>query len=133
VVREKGIYFREKFQWVWMLIRVWLGSRDVWEKQREHSREMAEQIQAALDYEPAPYPGWIDLVRAERPPRSAPIDPEAGWTGIPKRGIRVHIIPGNHFDMFNPPNDRVFISTLEGCIEAAEKELLSESNRESVS
>ena len=60
--------------------------------------------QAGLRYRPRPYGGRIDLLRATDHHRMIPTrnDPELGWGGYARGGVRVKPVRGNHSQMLGP-------------------------------
>jgi|GEM_PF-1329256 len=110
--RAKVRFFRDKIIWIGELIRNWLITRNTKEEHLELIRAMHSHMEAETNYVPSPYPGRLVLLRAQRPPNSAPLEPHAGW-GAYCPDIRVHVIPGDHYSMFQSPSDRSIAAALE--------------------
>jgi hypothetical protein len=71
--------------------------------------------QLAQDSPAAPYEGRITLFRAKRP-SGGNHDPQLGWGRFATQGVEVHEIPGDHQDMFKPPNVQIMARQLEECL-----------------
>ena len=54
-------------------------------------------------YEPKPYDGRITLFRSRREPTGYWFDPLAGWGAFALQGVRLHMVDGDHFSMFQEP------------------------------
>lgn len=54
-------------------------------------------------YEPKRFDGAITLFRSVREPTGLWFDPNAGWTPFASEGVRLHIVDGDHFTMFQEP------------------------------
>jgi len=57
----------------------------------------------SMRYEPKPYDGRITLFRSRREPTGYWFDPLAGWGAFALQGVRLHMIDGDHFSMFQEP------------------------------
>ena len=55
------------------------------------------------NYEPSQYEGGITLIRSDREPTGIWFDPEAGWGPYARGGVKLVIVPGDHFSMFQEP------------------------------
>jgi amino acid adenylation domain-containing protein len=75
---------------------------------------------AAASYFLEPYNGTIDLFRAKV--RTYYMDDPVylGWKKYALKGVRVHDIPGDHNNIFEPPNDKEFASVLQRCLNQSE-------------
>jgi len=118
--RGKLRFFRDKYRWIAKNIKFKLASGETKEQETQYREVMQSHLDAINSYTPAVRDGILDIFRSERPPRSAPPDEYAGWGGYASEGICIHKIPGNHFSMFQPPNNRIFAEELEKCIGRAE-------------
>src|SRR5690606_20357094 len=45
-----------------------------------------------------------------------------GWDKATLKGVNVHIIPGDHHNFLDPPNDRVFANKLQALLNESDKE-----------
>jgi len=73
-----------------------------------------------------PFPGKIDLFRAEHQPPSDVFeeDPFLGWDGMAAGGIEVHQLPGNHVMYLEEPmTSAVVAARLEACLEKRRTEI----------
>lgn len=59
---------------------------------------------AARDYKLTAYDGTLDLFRAKRKAYYLPDFEYLGWTPLALKGVNIHEVPGDHAEMFNPPN-----------------------------
>ena len=114
--KEKLDFFKEKYDWKLYQIRHMLAKKEVKSDYDEIWELILLQHETVLNYNYRPMPGHIELFRAERPPRSMPLNPEAGWTGLADGGINIHITPGNHYSIFRSPHDKHFVDNFEELI-----------------
>ena len=82
---------------------------------------MISQMNAAWHYQPQIWPGRIILFRSAKPPNSIATDQWAGWRAFAGAGMDVHVVPGNHFALFRPPNDALIASLLREHIAALDQ------------
>lgn len=75
----------------------------------EHLRQLAQDSPSGA------YPGRITLFRAKRP-TGGNHDPALGWGRFAAQGVEVHEIPGDHQDMFKPPNVQILARRLRDCL-----------------
>ncbi len=76
-------------------------------------------IYAEKRYQLKPYDIKVDLFRAETKTFYLD-DPEyLGWTPYALKGVNVHNIPGEHNTIFKAPNDKIFASVLQKCLDEA--------------
>ena len=115
--RRKLLFIKEKIVWIRSLIRDYTITRNTQEEHLELMHAMHAHMQAAIEYRPEPYEGSVVLIRARKPPNSAPLDPEAGWKEVIGGEIHVRPIPGDHYDMFKPPNDAAMSFALRPFLE----------------
>jgi len=114
--KDKLDFFNEKYDWKLYQIKHKFAKKEVKSDYDEIWELISIQHDTVLNYNYRPMPGHIELFRAEKPPRSMPLDPEAGWTGLADGGINIHITPGNHYSIFKPPHDKKFVETFEELI-----------------
>ncbi len=75
----------------------------------EDQRRVARCYYAAYrHYAPQPYAGRIVLFRARRQPLTTPTGHAMGWARLARAGVTVHVIPGGHQGILNPPGLNVF-------------------------
>lgn len=79
---------------------------------------LPDQIVAAASqsYSPRPYEGRVIVFRAQKRPAGVYSDAAGGWGGI-VRCLEVIDVPGDHRDMFLPPNVDVMAAALNSAIE----------------
>jgi amino acid adenylation domain-containing protein len=117
--QEKRFFFSEKLRWFKMLMHNWLATRQASEEKQEFGHLMNAHIQAGLNYQPRYYPDTFLLMRAKRPPNSAPIEPEAGWSDYAKN-VRVDQVPGDHYSMFKAEGAKTIATAIEQYLELLE-------------
>jgi amino acid adenylation domain-containing protein len=106
-----------------------------WFLMLKHGREKQQQLQfnrtskidemhklAFLRYNITPQDIKIDLFRASKNIFYAHDYKFLGWKKIASRGIRKHMVPGNHSEMFFPPNVEVFGSSLQHVLDNYDSE-----------
>ena len=74
---------------------------------------------AAQDYKLTPYDGTIDLFRAKRKTYYLPDFENYGWKPFALRGVNIHEVPGDHAEIFNPPNVEELAKVLQTCLDKA--------------
>jgi amino acid adenylation domain-containing protein/non-ribosomal peptide synthase protein (TIGR01720 family) len=77
-------------------------------------------IMAAHRYRPAPYAGRLTLFRARHRadlPAEVQRDPALGWGPLAAGGVEVHEVPGNHFNLTQPPHVAALAERLRDCLE----------------
>ncbi|SDD32166.1 amino acid adenylation domain-containing protein [Mucilaginibacter pineti] len=76
-------------------------------------------ILAEKRYQLQPYPIAVELFRAEN--RTFYMDDFEflGWKPYALKGVNVHKIPGGHNSIFKAPNDKIFASILQNCLNEA--------------
>ena len=83
-------------------------------------------------YKLMPFPGRIDLFRAEHQPPSDLFeeDPLLGWGGMAAGGIEVHQLPGDHHMLLGEPAIAAVVAAqLGACLEQATKKALENDDR----
>ena len=79
-------------------------------------------LRAMLRYRPGPYDGRVAFFRAaERRPLDPP-HPEQGWIDLATSGIEVHVVPGDHGTMYQPPHVDTLARRLARCLDGIGKE-----------
>jgi thioesterase domain-containing protein/acyl carrier protein len=76
-------------------------------------------ILAEKRYQLVPYPIEVEVFRAEN--RTFYMDDfeNLGWKQYALKGVNVHKIPGGHNSIFKAPNDKIFASILQNCLDKA--------------
>jgi len=74
---------------------------------------------AEKHYQLKPYDIAVEVFRAEN--RTFYMDDAEylGWKPYAKKGVNIHPIPGEHNTIFKAPNDKVFASILQKCLDEA--------------
>ena len=63
-------------------------------------------------FEPKPYPGKINLIRAERQKPELSKETTLGWQNIAQEGVEVSTLPGDHFSLLEKPDVAKVADTL---------------------
>ena len=114
--KEKLEFFKEKYEWKLYQVKNKFATKEVRDDYDQIWELMGIQHGAVMSYDYQPLDEKIELFRAEKPPRSMPLNPEAGWTGLSTVGINIHITPGDHYSIFNPPHNKEFVEEFEKII-----------------
>jgi amino acid adenylation domain-containing protein len=69
-------------------------------------RVLHANIAALYSYQPRPYAGVALFFRAAERPPGEPRNPEVPWIELAAGGCEVHLVPGNHITMHEPPQVR---------------------------
>jgi amino acid adenylation domain-containing protein len=69
-------------------------------------RVLHANVAALYSYQPRNYPGAALFFRASERPPGEPQHPELPWIGLAAAGCEVHVVPGNHHTMHEPPHVR---------------------------
>ncbi|AKJ64146.1 non-ribosomal peptide synthetase [Kiritimatiella glycovorans] len=110
---DKVRYVKDKIRWFRMLIRNWWHvSRRSRDEADELSSILRAHMEAAACYDPEPYDGRMVLLRAERPPNSAPLRRDAGWKRMVRGGMDVHFVPGDHYTIFDEGHHEAMAETI---------------------
>jgi thioesterase domain-containing protein len=115
-LKEKIDFFKEKYDWRLYQLKHMFAKKEVKSDYDDIWELILLQHETVLNYNYRPLPGHIELFRAEKPPRSMPLDLEAGWTGLSDGGINIHITPGNHYSIFKVPQNKEFVTSFERLI-----------------
>jgi FkbH-like protein len=81
-------------------------------------------VQASRNYQQKFYPGKIILLRTMEwlGGVGCDIDEKLGWGELAGEGVEVYDVPGHHLSMFEEPHVQKLATTLEACIEQANRE-----------
>lgn len=74
-------------------------------------------VQAYINYIPSVYPGKITLFRTSQQLGEKAEDIAKGWLDYAQGGIEIHQIPGNHYNLMDPPYAEVLAQKLQACLE----------------
>jgi amino acid adenylation domain-containing protein/non-ribosomal peptide synthase protein (TIGR01720 family) len=77
-------------------------------------------VNASLSWVPRPYAGPAVLLRARdnpEPPPGAWPGPALGWSGLALGGVEIHDVPGNHFNLLEPPHVQALAAVLRGLLD----------------
>jgi thioesterase domain-containing protein/acyl carrier protein len=90
-------------------------------KTRGNSAALAKVISANIfaeySYVPKPYPGSLVLFWCSGWAFRAYQDTRLAWSEVAEGGLEVHVVPGNHISMMEPPNVEIVASKLSKCLE----------------
>jgi amino acid adenylation domain-containing protein len=78
-------------------------------------------IQAEKRYRLTPYNIKVELFRAEKHTFYMDDFEYLGWQQYALKGVSVHKIPGEHNTIFKAPNDKIFASILQNCLDESVK------------
>jgi thioesterase domain-containing protein/acyl carrier protein len=70
-------------------------------------------IEALFSYQPEPWDGRATFFRAGEKRPGEPPRPERPWIELARGGIEIHVVPGNHTTMHEPPNVETLARHLE--------------------
>jgi thioesterase domain-containing protein len=77
-------------------------------------QKIADKLLSAFNrYIIVPVDIKIDLFKAKKRFYFVDDPKYLGWKDYAKQGVNVHIVPGDHKDMFTPPNDAVLAKILQ--------------------
>jgi thioesterase domain-containing protein len=80
-----------------------------------------KSLKAQRNYELKPVDIAVELFRAKKKTFYMDDFDLLGWKPYALKGVTVHDIPGEHNTIFAPPNDKVFASVLQKCLDKASK------------
>ncbi|WP_047245795.1 non-ribosomal peptide synthetase [Maribacter thermophilus] len=101
-----------------LFLRMKIGKEKQHEMQHNRSLKMDTMHNQATDrYTIVPQDMVVDLFRAKQDIYFAHDYNLLGWKNIAKKGIRKHMVPGNHIDMFSSPNVEVFANSLQDVLD----------------
>jgi acyl-CoA synthetase (AMP-forming)/AMP-acid ligase II/thioesterase domain-containing protein len=88
--------------------------------QSSHARALREVLkanrQAVRSYAPRVYPGRIVLFLSVEAPERTWYDRRLGWNEAAAEGVEVHVVPGNHDNLFGEPHVAVLAEKLRLCL-----------------
>jgi len=88
-------------------------------------QEIAGKLRFALNkYVVRPYDVKIDLFKAEIRANYIDDPKYLGWGKYALKGIITHEVPGDHLDMFNPPNNQIMADALQKRLDEINEQLL---------
>jgi oxalate---CoA ligase len=89
--------------------------------QSSHTRALREVLkanrQAVRNYVPQAYPGRIVLFLSVEAPERTCYDRRLGWNETAAEGVEVHVVPGNHDNLFGEPHVEVLAEKLRLCLQ----------------
>jgi thioesterase domain-containing protein/acyl carrier protein len=109
-------YVRKKLGKAVRRIRVRNGDGGSFERAVERIR--AANLKALSEYRPQPYDGKITLLWSSEASARCYEDRRLSWSAV-ARGLEVHVVPGNHLTMIEPPNLEVLASKMNSCLQSA--------------
>ena len=73
-------------------------------------------VEALYAYAPRPHPGTMVYFRAEARRPGDPLRPELPWIELMRGGTEVHVVPGDHMTMHEPPHVHAMAERLRRCL-----------------
>ncbi|HVG06172.1 MAG TPA: amino acid adenylation domain-containing protein [Thermoanaerobaculia bacterium] len=73
-------------------------------------------VEALYAYAPRPHPGPLVYFRAESRRPGDPPRPELPWIELMRGGTEVHLVPGDHMTMHEPPHVHALAERLRRCL-----------------
>jgi thioesterase domain-containing protein/malonyl CoA-acyl carrier protein transacylase/acyl carrier protein len=73
-------------------------------------------VEALYAYAPRPHPGSMVYFRAESRRPGDPPRPELPWIELMRGGTEVHVVPGDHMTMHEPPHVHALAERLRRCL-----------------
>ncbi len=89
------------------------------EQARRFVAVLRGNVQALFDYRPRPYGGPMLFFRAATRRPLDPPRPELPWIELAQGGIEIHLVPGDHETMHEPPNVSAMAKVLRVRLRAA--------------
>ncbi|MFL6289712.1 MAG: amino acid adenylation domain-containing protein, partial [Thermoanaerobaculia bacterium] len=86
------------------------------EEVRRRVRVLAANVDALYGYQPRPHPGAMVYFRAQTRRPGDPPRPELPWIELMQGGTDVHVVPGDHMTMHEPPHVRTLAEHLRRCL-----------------
>jgi amino acid adenylation domain-containing protein/FkbM family methyltransferase len=77
---------------------------------------LAANVDALYEYQPRPHPGAMVYFRAQTRRPGDPPRPELPWIELMQGGTEVHVVPGDHNTMHEPPHVRTLADRLRRCL-----------------
>ena len=93
---------------------------------------MKSNLQALLNYRPKQYSGKVTMFWSSETPSRSYEDLRLAWSNVARDGFEVHVVPGNHMSMVEPPHVTVLAEKLSICLNRA-SEAQSQTRKETVS
>jgi thioesterase domain-containing protein len=82
---------------------------------RRHLLVFITNGEARRSYTPQTYPGPVTLLKAAE--RADSFDPILGWDSLAADGVKVYIVPGDHYTLLKEPNVQVLAERLRTCLD----------------
>jgi thioesterase domain-containing protein len=82
-------------------------------------KRLTMHYQALVNYSPRKYPGHITVFRARTQPLWGSHQPDLGWGKVAVKGVKVHIVPGDHSSLIEEPNVPALSARLAEALSAA--------------
>ena len=79
-------------------------------------RVLTANVDALYAYAPLPHPGSMVYFRAESRRPGDPPRPELPWIELMRGGTEVHLVPGDHMTMHEPPHVHALAERLRRCL-----------------
>jgi amino acid adenylation domain-containing protein len=89
------------------------------------AKVMYANMCAEASYVPKSYPGALKLFWCSGWAFRAYQDTRLAWGEIAAGGLEVHVVPGNHISMMEPPNVEVMAAKLSKCLEKSRQSVQS--------
>ncbi|HUP43388.1 MAG TPA: alpha/beta fold hydrolase, partial [Thermoanaerobaculia bacterium] len=83
------------------------------EDARRLAAVLRSNIAALFAYRPEPYDGRLVYFRAREKRPGEPPRPETAWVELARDGAEIHLVPGTHATMHEPPHVEVMAARLE--------------------
>jgi thioesterase domain-containing protein len=83
---------------------------------RRRVRVLTSNVDALYAYAPRAHPGNLVYFRAETRRPGDPLRPELPWIDLMRGGTEVHVVPGDHMTMHEPPHVRTLAERLRRCL-----------------
>ncbi|HEX5717709.1 MAG TPA: amino acid adenylation domain-containing protein [Thermoanaerobaculia bacterium] len=77
---------------------------------------LTANVDALYTYAPRPHPGPMVYFRAESRRPGDPPRPELPWIELMRGGTEVHVVPGDHMTMHEPPHVHALAERLRRCL-----------------
>ena len=81
------------------------------------AKVISANISAEYNYVPKSYPGPLVLFWCSGWAFRAYQDTRLAWSEVAEGGLEVHVVPGNHITMMEPPNVEIVAAKLSKCLE----------------
>ena len=82
-------------------------------------------IQAAMSYQPRPYPGQVTLFRVRANSMFHPLEHDLGWGRFALGGVEVFTMSGNHENIMEDPRVQKIADQLRKCLDAVDQSKLA--------